>query len=93
MSRECELSGVGVLFGNNVSHSQRKTRRKFKPNLHEVRLTSDLTGISYKFRITPRCLSSIEKKGGFDEFIVKAKDCNLSQKAILAKKAVMLKKI
>jgi len=81
MSRRCELTGVGVQFGNNVSHSQRKTRRRFEPNIKVVRCSSEITGQEYVLKIITRCMRSIEKAGGFDNFILNAKTCKMSEKA------------
>lgn len=72
MSRKCDLTGVGVQFGNNVSHSQRKTRRSFEPNLRSVKYTSNITGQEYRLKLTAKCMRTIDKKGGFDEFILDA---------------------
>lgn len=81
MSRRCELTGVGVQFGNNVSHSQRKTRRRFEPNIKVVRYASEITGQEYTLKVIARCMRSIEKAGGFDNFILNAKACKMSEKA------------
>lgn len=88
MSRRCELTGVGVQFGNNVSHSQRKTRRRFEPNIKVVKCSSELTGQEYKLKVIVRCLRSIEKAGGFDAFILNAKSCKMSDKAKSIKKEI-----
>jgi large subunit ribosomal protein L28 len=92
MSRKCELSGVGVLFGNKVSHSQRKTRRRFEPNLRAVSYLSELSGQSYSFRVNARCMRSVEKVGGFDEYMLKVSYDLLSEKAKMIKKTIVDKK-
>ena len=81
MARRCELTGVGPTTGNNVSHSHRKTRRRFLPNLVDVTLLSDALGRSFKFRITASALRSVDHVGGLDAFLVKAKDEDLSKTA------------
>jgi len=73
MSRKCELTGKTVLTGNNVSHSNRKTRRRYLPNLHKVTLMSDVLG-SFRMRITANALRSIDVYGGVDSFIVSQAD-------------------
>lgn len=88
MSRICELSGVGVMSGHKVSHSERKTNRKFLPNLRRVTLSSDVLGSSHKFRIIARVLKSIEIHGGLDGYLLKARDCCLSKTAAVLKKRV-----
>ncbi|WPY00731.1 50S ribosomal protein L28 [Candidatus Trichorickettsia mobilis] len=92
MSRKCELTGVGVLYGNKVSHSERKTRRRFEPNMRVVRFVSDVTGSQYKFRVNARCIRSVEKTGGFDEYMIKISENMLSDRAKLVKRKIITKK-
>ena len=91
MSRRCELTGVGVMSGNNVSHSKRRTRRKFRPNLCNVTLASDALSQSFKFRITAAALRSVDHNGGLDTFLNKCKDENLSESALKIKKTIRKK--
>ncbi len=91
MSRVCELSGKAVMSGNNVSHAMNKTRRKFRPNLIKARLLSDVLGQSVSMRISTSALRTIEHNGGLDNFLVKARDVNLSLKARRLKKLVKKK--
>lgn len=88
MSRLCELSGVGVMSGNNVSHSQRKTRRRFLPNLRRVSLASDVLGVEYKFRVVARALRSVEMHGGLDGYLLRTDDVLLSKNALSIKKSI-----
>ncbi len=91
MSRRCEFTGVGVMSGNNVSHSNRRTRRKFRPNLCNVTLGSELLSQSFKFRITAAALRSVDHRGGLDEFLLKSKDADLSENALKVKKTIKKK--
>ena len=77
-----------VQFGNNVSHSQRKTRRRFEPNIKIVKCRSELTGQEYKLKVVARCLRSIEKAGGFDSYILNAKVCKMSDNAKSIRKEI-----
>jgi large subunit ribosomal protein L28 len=86
MSRLCELTAVSPQFGNNVSHSNRKTRRKFLPNIQTLCFISDTTKQKYRFKVVPSALKSVEKNGGIDNFLLKAKDSNLSKAALDLKK-------
>ncbi|ALV26975.1 50S ribosomal protein L28 [Pannonibacter sp. Q-1] len=88
MARRCELSGKDVMSGNNVSHANNKTRRRFLPNLCNVSLISDTLGESFKLRISAHALRSVEHRGGLDAFLLKAADCELSNKARLIKAEV-----
>jgi len=81
MSRRCELTGKGVVSGNNVSHAQNKTRRRFLPNLCNVSLASDVLGQSIRFKVSASALRSVDKNGGLDNFLLKSRDENLSDKA------------
>lgn len=89
MSRKCELTGVGVQFGNNVSHSQRKTRRRFEPNLRVVKCRSELTNKQYTIKMTAKTLRSIERSGGFDGFMLSAKACKMSDAAKSIKREII----
>lgn len=88
MSRRCELTGKGVMSGNNVSHANNKNRRRFLPNLVDVTLLSETLGKSQRFRISTQALRTVEHRGGLDAFLAKAKDSELSAKALKIKKQV-----
>ncbi|MCO6362038.1 MAG: 50S ribosomal protein L28 [Paracoccus sp. (in: a-proteobacteria)] len=81
MSRVCELTGKGPMSGNNVSHANNKTRRRFLPNLNEVTLLSEKLGRGYSLRISAAALRSVDHRGGLDAFLAKAKDTDLSDRA------------
>lgn len=86
MSRVCELTGKGPMSGNNVSHANNKTRRRFLPNLNEVSLQSEKLGRSYQLRISAAALRSVDHRGGLDAFLAKAKDVELSDRALKIKR-------
>lgn len=92
MSRKCELTGKAVMSGNNVSHSQRKTRRKFLPNLHKISLMSDVLGRSFSFRLSARAIKSVETKGGLDKFLLSADKLNFSKQALNVRKMLVKNK-
>jgi large subunit ribosomal protein L28 len=91
MSRRCEFLGKGWLTGNQVSHANNKTKTRFFPNLCDVTLMSDSMGNSYSFRISAHALKTVEHRGGLDEFLMKAKNDELSAKALKLKRAVSKK--
>ena len=70
MSRKCDLTGIGVQSGNNVSHSNCKTRRRFLPNLQHVHLSSDTLKRKLALRITAATLRSVDHNGGLDGFLL-----------------------
>lgn len=88
MSRRCELTGKGVMTGNNVSHAKNKTRRRFLPNLNDVTLASETLGQAFRFRISAHALRSVDHRGGLDAFLAKASDAELSAKALKVKKDI-----
>lgn len=86
MSRVCELTGKGPMSGNNISHANNKTRRRFLPNLNEVSLMSEKLGRTYSLRISAAALRSIDHRGGLDAYLAKAKDVELSDRALKIKR-------
>lgn len=88
MARRCELTGKGPMSGNNVSHAKNRTKRRFLPNLNDVSLMSDSLGRSFKLRISAAALRTIDHRGGFDAFLAKAKDEELSTNALKIKKDI-----
>jgi large subunit ribosomal protein L28 len=88
MSRVCELSGKGPMSGNNVSHANNKTRRRFLPNLNDVTLISDVLGKSFSFRVSAAAIRTVDHRGGLDAFLAKAKDDELSANALKVKKEI-----
>src|SRR5579871_1735751 len=91
MSRRCELSGVGPMIGHNVSHSNIKTKRRFLPALAATTLQSEALGQSFRLRVTNAALRTLDFRGGLDAFLVKAKDEELSARALKIKKQVKAK--
>jgi len=76
------------MSGNNVSHANNKTRRRFLPNLCNVSLISDTLGESFKLRISAHALRSVEHRGGLDAFLLKQDDADLSPLALGIKKEI-----
>ena len=93
MSRRCELTGKAVQAGNKVSHSNRKTRTRFLPNLCNVTLISDVLERRVRLRITAAALRSVEHRGGLDAFLVKASDEELSPGALAMKREILKKQL
>ena len=76
------------MSGNNVSHANNKTKRRFLPNLQDVTLASDVLGRSFKFRVSSAALRTVDHRGGLDAFMSKAKDADLSADALKVKKEI-----
>ncbi|MEZ5825306.1 MAG: 50S ribosomal protein L28 [Geminicoccaceae bacterium] len=77
MARRCSLTGKGVLTGNNVSHANNRTRRRYLPNIQQRRLFSEALGESIRVKIATNTLRTIEKKGGIDAFLLDASAAEL----------------
>ena len=92
MSWRCELTGKTRQIGHRVSHSNRKTKRRFLPNLLNVTLMSDALGRSVRLRISANALKTVDHRGGFDAFLLAAKDAELSPRALELKRQVAKKR-
>ncbi|MET0547547.1 MAG: 50S ribosomal protein L28 [Caulobacterales bacterium] len=88
MSRRCELSGVGPMVGNRVSHSNIKTKRRYEPNLVKVTLASDSLKREFKLRITAATLRSVDHRGGLDAYLLAQGDEDLSPRAVKIKREI-----
>lgn len=88
MARRCAITGKGVLTGNNVSHANNKTRRRFLPNLQDTSVLSDVLGQTIRLRVTTRGLKTIEHNGGIDAFLLSTNDSKLSAEAKRLKRRI-----
>lgn len=91
MSWRCDLTGKKALVGHKVSHSNRKTKRRFLPNLQNVTLASDTLGRRVRARVSTNALKTVDHRGGLDAFLLKAKDADLSPKMLELKRQVVKK--
>jgi len=92
MSRRCELTGKTRQIGHKVSHSNRKTKRRFLPNLLNVTLQSDALERSVRMRISAHALKSVDHRGGLDAFLLKAKDAELAPRMVELKRQIAKKR-
>jgi large subunit ribosomal protein L28 len=86
VSRRCQLTGTGSQFGHNVSHSNRKTHRRFLPNLQRATLLSDGLGRKVTLRVTTRALRSVSRAGGLDAFLLATDDAKLAPDGLRLKR-------
>ena len=91
MARRCELTGKGVMTGHRVSHANNKTKRVFRPNLQSVSLASEALGQSLRLRISMNALRTVDRSGGIDAFLLRAKDSVLSDRALRFKRLIQKK--
>ena len=88
MAKRCIITGKGVQTGNNVSHANNKTRRRFMPNLQSVSLLSEALGTTVTLRISSRGLRTIEHNGGLDAYLLSTPNGKLSCEAKRLKKRI-----
>ena len=89
MSKVCEISGKKPMTGNNVSHANNRTKRRFIPNLQSVKLYSGTLQKYINLNITIRTMKSVEKNGGLDSYLIKTSNKNLADTAIKIKKQIL----
>ena len=77
MSRRCELTGKSPMVGNNVSHANNKTKRRFLPNLRKQTLYSETLGESIRLRVSAHAIRTVEHRGGLDSYLLEARDADL----------------
>jgi len=70
MTRRCGITGKGTQFGNNVSHANNKTRRRFQPNIQDKSIYSDALGRMVRLRLSTYALRAIEHRGGLDAYLL-----------------------
>ena len=92
MSRRCELTGKGAQVGHKVSHSNRKTKRRFLPNLCSVTMMSDALGRSVRLRVSANALKTVDRRGGLDAFLMKAKEIELAPRMHELKRQIAKKR-
>jgi large subunit ribosomal protein L28 len=92
MSRRCELTGKSAQVGHKVSHSNIKTKRRFLPNLLNVTMISDALGRSVRLRVSANALKSVDHRGGLDAYLAKARDAELSPRALELKRQIAKKR-
>jgi len=92
MSRRCVVTNKAVVSGNNVSHANNKTRRKFLPNLTETRVYSETLNKFYKIKVTAAGLRTLEHKGGFDAWLLDTAPTKLESDLRSVRKQIVAKK-
>ena len=89
MSKICEISGKKPMSGNNVSHANNRTKRRFIPNLQNVKLYSSILQKHINLSITIRTMKTVEKNGGLDSYLIKTSNKNLADTALKIKKQIL----
>ena len=89
MPRRCALSGKSVQYGHNVSHANKKSKRRFMSNLQVASVLSDVLGHSIRLRLTPRGIKTIEHNGGIDAYLLGTNNSKLSPEMLTLKRRVV----
>ena len=89
MARRCGITGKGVLTGNNVSHANNKTRRRFLSNLQETSFYSDILGTPVRMRLSVNGIRTVEHNGGFDAFLLGTPNRDLPVEAQVLKRRLV----
>lgn len=93
MAKKCDIAGIGAQSGNNVSHANNRTRRRFLPNLQSVSLLSETLGKIFKLRVCSKTLRSIEHNGGLDAYLENTSNTKLTEEAKKIKKTIAKSKV
>jgi large subunit ribosomal protein L28 len=88
MSRRCAISGKAVLYGNNVSHANNKSRRRFLPNLQETSFMSEALGRLVRMRLSTNAIRTVEFHGGLDAFLAQTSSLKLTPELVKLKKVI-----
>lgn len=89
MTRRCAATGRAVQTGNNVSHANNKTKRRFLPNLQQVTMLSDVLKVNVRMRLTPNGIRTVEKNGGIDSFLLGVPNRKLTPEALAVKRRIV----
>ena len=89
MAKRCQITGKTVMSGNNVSHANNRTRRRFLPNLQHSMIQSDVLGRKVSLRLSTSAMRTIEKHGGLDAFLMQARNAELADEAKMLKREIM----
>ena len=89
MAKRCQITGKTVMSGNNVSHANNRTRRRFLPNLQATTMRSEILGRSLKLRVSTSAIRTVEKHGGIDSFLIQAKNSELAEEARAIKSEIL----
>jgi len=93
MTQKCELTGKKPIKGNNVSHANNKTKRRFLPSIKKVSFKSEALKKNIKLNVSNSALRTVDFKGGIDKFLISAKVFKLSKKAKKLRNKIVLKEV
>jgi large subunit ribosomal protein L28 len=89
MAKRCQITGKTVMSGNNVSHANNRTRRRFLPNLQSASMQSEILNRKVSLRVSTSAMRTVEKHGGLDAFLLQARNAELADEAQLLKREIV----
>jgi large subunit ribosomal protein L28 len=89
MARVCAVNGKKPQFGNNVSHANNKTRRRFQPNLQVCSFPSEILGRRISLRLSANGIRTVEHNGGIDAWLMGTRNGQLGLEARTLKKRLL----
>ena len=89
MSMKCQLTGKTYLGGNKVSHAKNRTKRRFLTNLQNISFISEKLGRLVQLKVAASAIRTVEKKGGFDEYLMNTPNTKLPVEALKIKKQIL----
>lgn len=89
MAKRCQITGKGVMTGNNVSHAKNRTRRRFLPNLQQTTMMSEILDRKVSLRVSTSAIRTVEKHGGLDAFLLQARNTELADEARALKREIV----
>ncbi|MDR1207373.1 MAG: 50S ribosomal protein L28 [Rickettsiales bacterium] len=88
MPNVCQVTGKKTEVGMNVSHSHRRTKRTFKPNIQTLKFHSDILGRDFSLKLTASGLRTLVKHGGLDSYVMAKPVSRLTPDMAAIKKAI-----
>ena len=93
MAKRCQITGKTVMSGNNVSHANNRTRRRFLPNLQSTRMHSEVLDREISLRVSTSAMRTVEKHGGLDAYLSQARNAELAVEAQELKREIAAVKL
>ena len=93
MAKRCQITGKTVMSGNNVSHANNRTRRRFLPNLQSTRMQSEVLNREISLRVSTSAMRTVEKHGGLDAYLLQARNAELALEAQELKREIAAVKL
>ena len=90
MAKRCQLTGKSVMSGNNVSHANNRTRRRFLPNLQSASMQSEILDRKVRLRVATSAMRTVEKHGGLDAFLLQARNAELAEEAQRLRREILV---